>query len=78
MIRDLLPLGEHRRVAGEAGGPAFEHYPGTSVNTRPFDSLSSWWQGEGGYVCAEEGVRRGYNPFVSTVSVATAVMKNKN
>lgn len=45
---------------------------------RPFDSLSSQWQGEGGYVCAEEGFRREYNPFVSTVSVATAVMKNKN
>lgn len=63
---------------GRLGGPAFEHYPGASVNTRPFDSLSSWWQGEGGCVCAEAGVRREYNPFVSTVSVATAVMKNKN
>lgn len=29
-------------------------------------------------MCAEEGVRQGYNPFVSAVSVATAVMKNKN
>lgn len=65
------------RWPGRLGGPAFEHYPGTSVNTRPFDSLSSWWQGEGGYVCAEEGVRREYNPFVSAVSVATAVMKTK-
>lgn len=63
---------------GRLGGPAFEHYPSASVNTRPFDSLFSWWQGEGGYVCAEEGVRREYNPFVSAVSVATPVMKNKN
>lgn len=67
------------RVAREAGGPCLlERYPGASVNMRPFDSLSSWWQGEGGCVCAEAGVRREYNPFVSAVSVATAVMKNKN
>lgn len=67
------------RVAREAGGPCLlESYPGASVNMRPFDSLSSWWQGEGGCVCAEAGVRREYNPFVSAVSVATAVMKNKN
>lgn len=71
-----------RGLPGEAGAPrvgglVFERYPGASVNTRPFDSLSSWWQGEGGYVCVEEGVRGEYNPFVSAVSVATAVMKNK-
>lgn len=28
-------------------------------------------------MCAEEGVRREYNPFVSSVSVATAVVKKQ-
>lgn len=82
MIRDLLPLGECREngQGGWGGGAAclLERYPWASVNMRPFDSLSSWWQGEGGCVCTEAGVRREYNPFVSAVTVATAVMKNKN
>lgn len=61
------------------GGPCLlERYPGASANMRPFDSLSSRWQGEGGCVCAQAGVRREYNPFVFAVAVATAVMKNKN
>lgn len=34
--------------------------------------------GRGRALCAEAGARQEYNPFVSTVSVATAVMKNKN
>lgn len=67
-----------RGVQGGWGYAAFEHYPGASANTRRFDSLSSGLRREGGRVCAEEGVRREYNPFVSIVSVATAVMKNKN
>lgn len=67
-------------MAREAGGGPclLERYPWASVNMRPFDSLSSWWQGEGGCLCTEAGVRREYNPFVSAVTVATAVMKNKN
>ncbi len=73
-----VTLGWMQRGGQRGWGVAFEHNPGASVNTRPFDSLSSWWQGEGGCVCAEAGVRREYNPFVSAVSVATAVMKNKN
>lgn len=62
---------------GQGGCNLLAHYPWASVNIWSFDLLSSWLHGEGGCVCAEASVKQENNPFVSFISLATPVMKNK-